>query len=233
VIPGLGDNDQPALPPLIVFEGGEGVGKSTQIRLLAEYLAESAVPGVALREPGGTPLGEELRRVVLSPDHEISPRAEALLFMAARAQLIKRIQLERREGRVVLLDRFFLSTYAYQVSGRGLAEEDIAMINDFATGGLKPDVTLLLTLPVKQGLARVDARGARDRMESAGDDFHERVAEAFHDFTERVWKRHDPVFGDVLKVDATGAAEEVFARVLDKLRHFLPETFDRGSGSTN
>ena len=229
--PSSGEGERPGLPPLIVFEGPEGVGKTTQLRLLAEHLAAAAVPSVALREPGGTPLGEEVRRLVLSTEYSVSPRAEALLFMAARAQLIQRIQLERRAGRVVLLDRFFLSTYAYQVSGRGLAEEDIAMINDFATGGLKPDVTLLLVLPVREGLARIDARGARDRMESAGDEFHERVADAFHDFTERVWKRHDPVFGDVLKVEASGAPEEVFARVLDMLRHFLPETFDPASGS--
>ena len=231
MIPEPGEDDRPALPPLIVYEGGEGVGKTTQIGLLAAHLAARAVPCVSLREPGGTPLGEEVRRLVLSTDYSVSPRAEALLFMAARAELIQRIQAERRQGRVVLLDRFFLSTYAYQVSGRGLAEEDIAMINDFATGGLKPDVTLLLVLPVREGLARIDARGARDRMESAGDDFHERVADAFHDFTERVWKRHDPVFGDVLKVDATGPADHVFGRVLEKLRHFLPETFDPPDGS--
>jgi dTMP kinase len=222
---------QAALPALIVFEGAEGVGKTTQIQRLCAYLDAAAVPYTALREPGGTPLGEEIRRLLLGLEHDVAPRAEALLFMAARAQLVKRIQHEKRQGRVVLLDRFFLSTYAYQIAGRGLSEEDIAMINDFATGGLKPDVTLLLTLPVRQGLARVDSRGPRDRMESAEDDFHERVAEAFHDFTERVWKRHDPVFGDVLKVDATGTVDEVFARILDTLRHFLPETFDPSNGS--
>lgn len=219
------------VPALIVFEGAEGVGKSTQLQRLCAYLDEAGVPNTALREPGGTPVGEEIRRLLLDLEHDVAPPAEALLFMAARAQLVKRIQHEKRQGRIVVLDRFFLSTYAYQVAGRGLSEEDIAMINDFASGGLKPDVTLLLTLPVREGLARVDSRGPRDRMESAGDDFHERVAEAFHDFTERVWKRRDPVFGDVLKVDATGTVDEVFGRVLDTLRHFLPETFVLGNGS--
>jgi dTMP kinase len=151
--------------------------------------------------------------------------------MAARAQLVRRIRHEQKAGRAVLLDRFFLSTYAYQVAGRGLSEEDIGTVNEFATGGLKPDVTLLLTSTVEQGLARVDSRGPRDRMESAGEEFHERVTEAFHDFTERDWKRRDPTFGEVLKVDATGSVDEVFARVLDKLRNFLPETFDRANGS--
>ena len=222
---------QEALPPLVVFEGAEGVGKSTQVRRLCEYLDEAGIPYAALREPGGTPLGEEIRRLLLDPSYDVVPRAEALLFMAARAQLVRRIWHERQLGRLVLLDRFFLSTYAYQVAGRGLSEEDIGVVNEFATGGLKPDVTLLLTSTVAEGLARVDSRGPRDRMESAGEEFHERVTEAFHDFTERDWKRRDPTFGEVLKVDAGGSVDEVFARVLDKLRNFLPETFDRAGGS--
>lgn len=219
------------LPPLIVFEGAEGVGKSTQLGRLREYLERAGVEHVALREPGGTPLGEEIRRLLLDPAYDVMPRAEALLFMAARAQLVRRIWHERQAGRLVLLDRFFLSTYAYQVAGRGLSEEDIETVNEFATGGLKPDVTLLLTSTVEQGMARVDSRGPRDRMESAGEEFHERVTEAFHDFTERDWKRRDPTFGEVLKVDATGTVDEVFGRVLDTLRNFLPETFDRSAGS--
>ncbi len=220
------------LAALIVFEGAEGVGKSTQLRRLAEHLERAAVPFIALREPGGTPLGEEIRRLLLDPAFEVAPRAEALLFMAARAQLMLDIRRERQRGRIVLLDRFFLSTYAYQVRGRGLSEEDIGTINEFATGGLRPSVTLFFTSSTKQGLARVDARGgSRDRIESAGDDFHERVTEAFHDFTERDWTRRDSLFGEVLKVDATGTVDEVFARVLDKLRNFLPETFDRANGS--
>ena len=219
------------LPALIVFEGAEGVGKSTQLRRLCDYLERAGVAHVALREPGGTPLGEEIRRLLLDPAFDVMPRAEALLFMAARAQLVRRIWHERQSGRVVLLDRFFLSTYAYQVAGRGLSEEDIETVNEFATGGLKPDVTLLLTSTVQQGMARVDSRGPRDRMESAGEDFHERVTEAFHDFTERDWKRRDPTFGEVLKVDATGTVNEVARRVLETLRHFLPETFDRATGS--
>lgn len=216
---------------LIVFEGSEGVGKTTQVRRLAEHLERAGVPHVSLREPGGTPLGEEIRRLLLDPECDVAPRAEALLFMAARAQLVRRIRHEKGAGRVVLLDRFFLSTYAYQVAGRGLPEEDIGMINDFATEELKPDVTLLLTSTVEQGLARVDSRGPRDRMENAGDDFHRRVAEAFHDFTERDWRRRDPTFGDVLKITATGTVDEVFAEVLDRLRHLLPETFDGPNGS--
>ena len=218
-------------PALIVFEGAEGVGKSTQVRRLGEYLEQTGVAYASLREPGGTPLGEEIRRLLLDPGFDVAPRAEALLFMAARAQLVRRIRHERSLGRVVLLDRFFLSTYAYQVAGRGLSEEDIGTINDFATEGLQPDVTLLLTSSVQQGLARIDSRGPRDRMERAGNDFHERVTEAFHDFTERDWKRRDPAFGEVLKIDATGSVEEVSARVLDVLHHLMPETFGRSNGS--
>jgi dTMP kinase len=107
---------------LIVFEGGEGSGKSTQLKRLAAELEGLHVPHVSLREPGGTALGAELRRLVLDPASDIASRAEALMFMASRAQLVERhIVPQLSEGKVVLLDRFFLSTYAYQVGGRGNA----------------------------------------------------------------------------------------------------------------
>ncbi|MDB4883595.1 MAG: tmk, partial [Gemmatimonadetes bacterium] len=106
---------------LIVFEGGEGSGKSTQLRHLAAALAAHRVPHLTLREPGGTPLGTEVRRILLDPASDITPRAEALLFMASRAQLVEReIRPALARGETVLLDRFFLSTYAYQIAGHGL-----------------------------------------------------------------------------------------------------------------
>ena len=135
-----------------------------------------------VREPGGTALGNEIRRMLLEPGRQMNARAEALLFMASRAELIAEVvkpALER--GELVLADRFFLSTYAYQVVGRGLPFEDVRAANKLATAGLVPDLTILLTLPASIRDARVVARGGADRIESAGRWFHELVEGAFND----------------------------------------------------
>ena len=216
---------------LIVFEGAEGVGKSTQVQRLAEHLAMLGVPRTVLREPGGTELGEEIRRLLLEASHDIHPRAEALLFMAARAQIAHRVRDELALGRVVLMDRFFLSTYAYQVAGRGLPEAEVRAANAFATSGLVPDLTLLLVYPFGAGLRRVDARGERDRMERAGLDFHERVSQAFGSFTDAEWEREHPEAGDIMKIDARGTVDEVFERVVHVVHECLPETFPFDGGS--
>jgi dTMP kinase len=212
---------------LIVFEGGEGSGKSTQIRLLAAALAERGVPHLCLREPGGTPLGSEVRRILLDPASDITPRAEALLFMASRAQLVEReIRPALERGDVVLLDRFFLSTYAYQIAGRGLPDAEVSSANQFATGGLVPDVTFLLALPVAEGLARAASRpAAHDRMEAIGDGFHERVAAAFDAFSETSWQRAHPECGPILKLDATWSEQVVLACVMSTLATWWPGTF--------
>ena len=125
--------------PLIVLEGPEGAGKSTQIKLLAEALTKAGRKVVALREPGGTPLGEEVRRLVLhETESDVVARAESLLFMAARAQLVeKHILPALQAGHTVLLDRFFLSTYAYQIAGRGLPHDQVMAANRLATTGLR------------------------------------------------------------------------------------------------
>src|SRR6266566_9368610 len=158
---------------LIVFEGAEGAGKTTQIRQLTDRLTAARIPSIAMREPGGTPVGDAIREILLHPEQEITAATEALLFMASRAELIAREILPSFvEGRVVLMDRFFLSTYAYQIFGRGLPEYEIRAANRLATGGLVPDMTLLIDLPAAEGLSRADARGARDRMERADDEFH-------------------------------------------------------------
>src|SRR5438105_6384878 len=128
---------------LVVFEGAEGAGKTTQIRLLAEQLTKAGIPCIAVREPGGTPVGDDIRGILLHPEQEISAATEALLFMASRAELVAREILPSIvEGLVVLVDRFFLSTYAYQIVGRHLPEEEIRAANRLATAGLIPDLTL-------------------------------------------------------------------------------------------
>src|SRR4051812_35549727 len=122
---------------LIVFEGPEGAGKSTQIRRLAERLNAAGVACVTLRGPGGKPVGDSIRSIVLAREGEIAPAAEALLFIASRAELIAReVRPALEKGSIVILDRFFLSTYAYQIYGRGLPEADVRAANHLATGGL-------------------------------------------------------------------------------------------------
>ena len=211
---------------LVVFEGAEGAGKTTQLRRLAARLARAGIPHLGVREPGQTAIGNDIRRLLLDPASDLAPRAEALLFMASRAQLVEReVRPALAEGRVVLADRFFLSTYAYQGAGRGIPLDALQAANAVATDGLVPDLTLLLDLPVSDGLARADARGERDRMERSGADFHERVAAAFRDFARPEWQRRHPEVGPVVVVDARGSEDAVAARIDALLGRRWPETF--------
>lgn len=208
---------------LIVFEGVEGAGKTTQLLRLATRLAAAGVPFDKFREPGGTPLGDEIRRVLLEPDRELTPRAEALLFMASRAELVERqLKPALASGRVVLLDRFFLSTYAYQIAGRGLDEREVRAANLTATAGLVPDLTILLRFGAEAGVARAQQRGALDRMESAGAAFHARVADAFASFEHASWQHAHPECGPLLRVDADGSADEVESRIVTALAEAMP-----------
>jgi dTMP kinase len=214
--------------PLIVLEGPEGAGKTTQLKRLADWLGSRDVDVIAVREPGGTPVGDEIRRILLDhPDSDIVPRAEALLFMASRAELIAReIAPALARGEIVLLDRFFLSTYAYQIAGRSLPEEEVREANRLATGGLVPDLTLLLVLPPEAGLARAAQRSAAlDRIESTGSAFHGRVSDAFARFAEPEWQRAHPECGPIVSVDANGTEDEVSDRVARTLAARWPGTF--------
>jgi dTMP kinase len=211
---------------LIVFEGAEGAGKTTQIRILAERLATAGIAAVAVREPGGTPVGDDIREILLHPEQEITAASEALLFMASRAELVAReIRPSLGAGFVVLLDRFFLSTYAYQIVGRGLPEAEVRAANALATAGLVPDLTLLLDISATHGLERADARGARDRMEKASDDFHARVANAFREFTDPAWQHSHPECGPIKLIDGAGDEATVNARVRSSLASTFPQPF--------
>lgn len=211
---------------LVVFEGAEGVGKSTQVDILLRRLKDAGIAAVSFREPGGTPVGDQIREILLHPGNVIAPVAEALLFMASRAELCDReITPAIAEGKVVVLDRFFLSTYAYQIAGRGLGEEDVRSANRLATRGLVPDLTLLLDYPVKRGLERAVGRGSRDRMEQLDGEFHERIGQAFAMFASEEWTARHPECGRIVSVDARGSAEEVAARVADALADNLPDKF--------
>jgi len=196
---------------LIVLEGAEGVGKSTQHRLLVGRLAERGEDVVAFREPGGTPAGDVIRKLLLDPSSDIVPAAEALLYVASRAQLVEReIKPALARGATVILDRFFLATYAYQGWGRGLPADELYAANRMAASGVVPDLTILLSLPVTEGLDRA---------------FHERVASAFTTFLEPAWQAGHPECGPIVLVDASGTEADVLERLLATLRQRWPESF--------
>jgi dTMP kinase len=200
---------------LVAFEGVEGSGKSTQLDLLRCELERRGHEVVVTREPGGTPAGERVREVLLDPGVQLHPRAEALLFAAARAQLVEQVirpALER--GAVVLCDRYLDSSLAYQGGGRGLGRAPVEEVNRFATGGLLPDLVVLLDLDPADGLAR--RRGARDRIEVEDLAFHRRVRDAFRDLAAA-----DP--GRFAVVDAAGPVDQVAAQVLAAVLDRLEE----------
>ena len=194
----------------ITFEGPEGGGKSTQIHRLAATLAEQGYVVWTTREPGGTRVGETIRPILLGPRQQagLSGWTEALLFTAARAQLVDEVIRPRlQRGEVVLCDRFSDSTLAYQGYGRGLALDALRQLQVEATGGLVPDLTLLLDLPVEAGLARIP-RGAKDRLDRETIAFHERVHAGY-----RAMAAQDP--HRWRDVDALRDPDQVAARVLE------------------
>lgn len=161
----------------ITLEGGEGAGKSTCLAFIRDYFAEKKLPLLVTREPGGTPLAEEIRELLLQKREEhIVPDAELLLVFAARAQHLAQVIVPAlQRGDWVLCDRFTDASYAYQGGGRGLSTQRIAELEKMVQQNLRPGLTLLLDLPVEQGLARADARAERDRFESEQQEFFERV----------------------------------------------------------
>ncbi|MCU1432882.1 MAG: thymidylate kinase [Actinotalea sp.] len=196
----------------ISFEGGDGVGKSTQLHRLADWLRARGREVVTTREPGGTPLGVELRNAVLHGDH-VSARTEALLYATDRAHhvdTVVRPALER--GAVVLTDRYLDSSVAYQGNGRDLGAEEVERLSLWATDNLLPQLTVLLDLDPVVGLTRLT--GAPDRLESAGDAFHARTREAF---LERAAQGGDRW----LVVDAAAGVEEIHEQVRARVARLL------------
>jgi dTMP kinase len=167
----------------IVVEGPEGAGKTTLVRWLANRLRDEGRPVVAVREPGGTPVAEAARKLALKSRHDMSDAAELFLILAARADLVARVIRPALEaGQPVLADRFDLSTLCYQVAGRGLDRNDVEAALRLATGGLVPDLTLVLDVTVPVGRERQRRAGkAQDRFEREDDGFHERVRRAYAD----------------------------------------------------
>ena len=172
----------------ITFEGSEGSGKTTQIRKAGNYLSKKNIPLIITEEPGGTQLGNELRKLLLNKTSlNIFEKSELLLFAAARAQHVEAVIMPAlRDGRVVLCDRYCDATIAYQGFGRGLKIEDIRLINDFSSQFLKPDLTLFFDIPVETGLKRAAARisqitdsPAEDRFEKEDIQFHMKVRDGY------------------------------------------------------
>ena len=203
------------MPGLFVaFEGPEGGGKSTQIRSLGQRLQAAGLDPLLTREPGGTPAGEAIREVVLDPRFEVAPLTEFLLYSASRAQHVSEVLTPALQaGRVVVSDRFSGASIAYQGYGRGL---DLAFVRDLsatATGGLKPDLTVLLDIDPAEGLQRIASRGNSDRLERADLDFHRRVRRGFLEQarTDSTW----------LVLDATAEEDELGELIWQRIAPLL------------
>ncbi|WP_036552034.1 dTMP kinase [Neptunomonas japonica] len=166
----------------ITIEGTEGVGKSTNVEFIRQYLSNKGIDLRLTREPGGTPLAEEIRGLLLQPrDEKVSDDAEILLVFAARAQHVDQvIKPSLEQGQWVLSDRFTDATFAYQGAGRGISWNRIQQLEQYVLGDLRPDLTILLDLPVDIGIARAKERGALDRFEQEKHDFFEKVRQGYH-----------------------------------------------------
>jgi dTMP kinase len=201
----------------LVLEGVEGAGKTTQVRKLAEWVRAQGRDCVVTREPGGTALGEEIRQLLLEGT-DVPARSELLLLLAARAALVDGVIRPALDaGRVVIADRYDLSTLAYQAFGRDLDENQVRSINAFATGELSPDLTILLDVPTSMGAERSRGRGSADRIEREHAEFHERVGGAYRLLAQRE--------SNVERVDGTPNETEVHHSITRLLERRFPETF--------
>ena len=190
----------------ITFEGADGCGKTTQMKLLAEYLEKQGITYLLTREPGGKGLGEKVREILLNYDGEVSDRCESFLFLADRAQNIDIIVTPAvEEGKIVLCDRHIDSTVAYQGYGRGLDINRINMLNDIATNGKKPDLTFVFDIDVETSMKRVGQE--KDRMESAGREFHNRVRNGYLELAKKEPQR-------IKVIDATKSIDEIHKEVI-------------------
>lgn len=201
----------------ITFEGLDGAGKTTQIRLLERYLRQKGHDVLVTREPGGTPLGEEIRKVLLNPYYrDIDGVTEMYLYAASRAQHVRQvIKPALEKGKIVLCDRFVDSSVAYQGFGRGLGMDVVEAVNRYALGGIIPDLTIFLNIRPEDSLARSCIRSETpDRLESEELEFHKRVYEGFIALQRRYPDR-------VKKVDASKSIDEVFHQVVELIECLL------------
>ncbi len=193
----------------VAFEGPDGCGKSTISNLIYEKLIEEGYPVIKSREPGGTPISEKIRSIILDNDNvAMHPRTEALLYAAGRAQHVEeKIKPALKEGKIVLVERYILSSLIYQGIGRDLGVEEVFKVNQFATQNLEPDLTIILN-PKKVTVSRKEKEGL-DRLENAGVEFHTKVLNAYIEYG----KTHEVLF-----VDASMSIEEVFEEVYREIK---------------
>ena len=197
----------------ITFEGADGCGKSTQMKLLAEYLTDNNFEIVFTREPGAKGLGEKIREILLNYKGEVSDMCESFLFLADRAQNIDIIVKPAiRQGKIVLCDRHIDSTVAYQGYGRGLNLDRINKLNALATNGLKPDLTFVFDIDIETSMERVGKN--KDRMESAGKEFHNRVRNGYLEIAKQEPER-------IKVIDAKQSVEEIHKQVVDIIKNYI------------
>ncbi len=215
----------------ITFEGIDGSGKSTQLRMLASELRVRGLDVLTTMEPGGTPLGRRLRESFLETEETVAPLAELLLFAADRAQHVEfLVKPAIEQGKIVISDRYADATFAYQGAGRGFSEEMVNQVIELATGGLKPDLTLFFDLPIETAFARKHSRSAageqKNRMDSETTEFYDRVRRAYLKIVES-----EPARFRI--VEASGSIEEVKARVLKIVSEFLESKRSADGSSAN
>lgn len=196
----------------ITFEGGEGCGKSTHVKLLAEHLISQEKEVMVTHEPGGTPVGEAIRKTLLSKDVGLEVLSEIFLFAADRVEHLEKVILPALStGKIVISDRYIDSTIAYQLGGRGLPEDLVRYINWVSCKGLIPDITFLLDVPVKEGLKRARRRGAEDRFEAEILAFHERVRDKYLEIAKDNPER-------IKVIESIGTIEEVQQKIRELVK---------------
>ncbi|MBR5387864.1 MAG: dTMP kinase [Clostridia bacterium] len=197
----------------VTFEGCEGVGKSRQIKLLEEYLSENGVKYFLTREPGGTDVSEQIRKILLDGKNaEMTDRCEALLYAASRAQVVSETILPRlNAGELVFCDRFVDSSFAYQGKARNLGYKFIEEINSFVLESCMPDVTIFLDLSPEQAFLRKGGADITDRLETSGTDFHRAVYKGYLELAEKYKDR-------IVKIDASGSKAETHAKIIAALK---------------
>lgn len=197
----------------ITFEGCEGVGKSRQIRLLEEYLQKHGKKYYLTREPGGTPVSEQIRSVILDGKNvSMADECEALLYAAARVQLLKEIIKPRLDANeLVLCDRYIDSSLAYQGYARGLGVDFVEKINDYAIKNFMPNYTIFLSLPPEQAFLRKGGVDKNDRVEQSGMEFHNKVYQGYLDLAKKYSSRF-------IVIDASGTKEQTHAKIIDALK---------------
>lgn len=202
----------------VTLEGPEGSGKTTVAKVIYDYFIEKKIEVILTREPGGIPISEKIREIILDPENEaMDDRTEALLYAAARRQhLVEKVLPALNRGQLVICDRFIDSSLVYQGYARGIGMDEVMEINRFAIDSHMPDLTLYLDVPFEVGMDRIGVRGYKDRLELAGDDFHYKVFQGYQEVLKQYPER-------IVRIDATQTPDHVAAQVISEIERCLNE----------